>query len=120
MSQPLIEAAWAVREQFLPAETTVDLAAARTARLLATLLERRAATAVPIGAGASLIRKLSRSLSAQIDAREEFLMAHKLVAQLPDELGLDPAMYGDVVECPPDERRRANGAGETVIRLAAA
>lgn len=118
MSQRLIEAAHAVRADFLPAENTVDLAAARTARLLATLLERRAATAVAIGTGASLIRKVSKSLTAQIEAREEFLMAHKLVAELPGELGLDPVLYGDVIECPPDERRR--GADGTVIRMAAA
>lgn len=118
MSHTLLEAAEAIRADFLPAEDTVGRAAVETARLLATVLEQHGKAELAIGAGAGLVRKLARSLAAQLEAREEFAMAHKLAAALPRELGLDPAMFGDVVPCPPDERRE-NGEAGTVVRLAA-
>lgn len=119
MTTSLIAAAHAVREQFMPAENTVDLAAARTARLLATTLEGLATAKLSLGTGAALVRKLTKSLTAQIEAREEFAMAHKLAAALPEELGLSPAMYGDVVPCPPDDPKKSVyfGEADNVVRL---
>ena len=130
MTIDLLTAAEAIRADFLPAEQTADLAAAQTARLLATILEQRAATGLAIGTGAPLIRKLSKSLTAQIEAREEFIMAHKLAAALPAQLGLTPTQFGDTNECPPDDpetRRSRNEAADlartdsagNIIRLVA-
>lgn len=131
MTTDLLTAARAVRADFLPAEQTTDLAAAQTARLLATILEQRAATGVAIATGAPLIRKLSKSLTAQIEAREEFIMAHKLAAALQGQLGMTPTQFGDVDECPPDDpevRRSRNELGDhsdtsdgnKIVRLIAA
>lgn len=117
MDQNMMMAARAFRADFFPAEQATDLAAARTARLLATVLEQRAATGVSIGIGASMIRKLTKSLNAQVEAREEFLMAHQLAAKLPADLGLDVRMYGDVVECPPDDKTNNGSDGGTVVML---
>lgn len=100
MTTDLMTAYRAVRDDFMPAEATTDLAAAQTARLLATVLERRAATGVPIGTGALMIRKLGRSFAAQLDAREEFIAAHKLAVALPAELGINPTQFGDTEPCP--------------------
>lgn len=100
MKTDLIAAYRAVQADFMPAEATTDLAAAQTARLLATVLERRASNGLPIGTGALLIRKLGRSFAAQLEAREEFIAAHKLAAALPAELGITPLQFGDVVPCP--------------------
>lgn len=118
MSQTLLNAARVIRTEFVPAEDLVGQAAVNTARLLATVLEEHGKADLAIGAGAALIRKLSKSLTAQLEAREEFAMAHKLAAALPAELGLDPVMFGDVVPCPPDDRRII-GSDDNLVRLAA-
>ncbi|AXJ95300.1 MULTISPECIES: hypothetical protein [unclassified Sphingomonas] len=122
MSQDVAVAAHKVRDEFIPAEQAADIAAARTARLLATVLEQRAAAGVAMGMGAPMIRKIAKSLAAQIEAREEFVMAHKLAAALPGEMGLDPMMFGDASECPPDEQRPSGfgGAHENVVAIRAA
>lgn len=117
----IITAARAVYADFMPAERTADLAAARTARLLATVLEQRAAAKLSIGTGSVLIRKLSKGLVAQIDAREEFIMAHKLAAEMPADFGLSPGMYGDTEPCPPDDKKFFTSAsGDKVVRLSVA
>ena len=117
MSDALLTVAHAVAVEFMPTEDTVGLAAARTARLLATVLEQHAKAKLSIGTGTVLIRKLSKSLTAQLDAREEFAMAHKLAALLLGELGLEPTMYGDTEPCPP---ARLNLLAENkVVQLAA-
>lgn len=113
----LMQAAEAVYAEFMPAEAAADVAAARTARLLATVLEQRAAADVAIGSGAVLVRKLAKSLAAQIEAREEFIMAHKLARALPAELGIDAISYGDTERCP-DATGSAPRRG--VVRLAVA
>lgn len=117
MSDALISAANAVATEFMPTENTVGLAAARTARLLATVLEQHARAELSIGTGTVLVRKLAKCLTAQIDAREEFAMAHKLAAALPGELGLDPSMYGDTEPCPPNKALFLTG--DNVVHLAA-
>lgn len=120
MTQSLLRACKAVYAEFMPAEASADLAAARTARLLATVLEQRSAARLSIGTGALLIRKLSKSLTAQIEAREEFAHAHKIAAAMPEEFGLDPRAYGDVVPCPPDEKHPLfSGSDDNVVRLSA-
>ena len=119
MTSPLIRACRAVYADFMPAEASADLAAARTARLLATVLEQRSAARLSIGTGTLLIRKLTKSLTAQIEAREEFAYAHKIAAEMPAEFGLEPSAYGDVVPCPPDDKKRLEGADDNVIRLSA-
>lgn len=125
MSITLTAAYDAIQADFLPAERSTDRAAAQTARLLATLLEQRAAAGLAIGTGAPLIRKLSKSLFAQIEAREEFIMAHKLAAALPAQLGMEPTQFGDTNECPPDDPKgvlaeaRHDAAHSNVVRLAA-
>lgn len=113
----LERAAKAVYAEFAPAEAAADAAAARTARLLATVLEQRAAAKISIGSGALLVRKLAKSFAAQIDAREDFIMAHKLAARLPIELGIAPLAYGDTEECPPASAGLEDG---NVVRLAVA
>lgn len=122
MSQDVAVAAHTVRDAFIPAEQAADLAAARTARLLATVLEQRAATGVAMGTGVPMIRKIAKSLAAQIEAREEFVMAHKLAAELPVTMGLDPTMFGDASDCPPPEQRpSASGANQgNVVAIRAA
>lgn len=92
----------------------VSEAAASSARLLATVLEHAARPGMSIGAGALMIRKLNGSLSSLIEAREGFAMAHKAAVAVPAELGLDPAMYGDVSSCPPDEYPALRGEGVVV------
>lgn len=108
------QAAAEIRRKFLPAERIVNEAAASSARLLATVLEHAARPGVSIGAGALMIRKLNGSLASLIEAREGFAMAHKAAAAVPAELGLDPAMYGDVSPCPPDEYPALRGEGVVV------
>lgn len=126
MNHDLIEAARAVYADFMPAERSADVAAARTARLLATMLEQRTTAGLPIGTGAPLIRKLTKSLAAQIEAREEFIMAHKLATALRAEMGVQPTQYGDTEDCPPDDPKRIFISGahdvehDNVIRLATA
>ena len=127
MNETLTAAVRAVHADFLPAEASTDRAAAQTARLLATLLEQRAAAGLAIGTGAPLIRKLSKSLAAQIEAREQFIMAHKLAAALPAQLGITPTQFGDTEPCPAATgwQRDAAAAGDddgmpgNVVRLAA-
>lgn len=109
-------AADAIRAEFLPAETAVQAAAVRSARLLATVLEQADQAQAPIGAGALMIRKLNSGLSSLIAAREEFALAHKAAASLPRELGMDPAAFGDVSECPPDEYPTRGAANVVPIR----
>lgn len=131
MTDQLTAAYETIRDDFMPAERAADTASATTARLLATLLEQRAAAGLAIGTGAPLIRRLAKSLAAQIEAREEFIMAHKLAVSLERDLGLRPIAYGDTEDCPPDFAGRGligsvTGAPETrpssatVIRLATA
>lgn len=108
------DAAEAIRREFLPAEQMVNAAAARSARLLATVLERAAQPGVSIGAGALMIRKLNGSLASLIEAREGFALAHKAAGAVPGELGIDPSMYGDVSPCPPDEYPSMRGEANVV------
>ena len=129
MTPELEAAARAVQADFLPAEASADRAAAQTARLLTTLLEQRAAAGLAIGTGAPLIRKLAKGLTAQLEARDEFIMAHKLAAALPGELGIPPRQFGDTEPCPDvdgerrywaalDKRALGDHASENVVRLA--
>jgi hypothetical protein len=101
MSNKMHEAATAVERDFRTAETAADLAAANMARLLATTLDQRAQAGAAMGTGAAFVRHISRGLAAQIQAREEMLLAHTAAVKLGIEHGITG--YGDTVGCPPDE-----------------
>lgn len=99
MTERLDAAATAVAVDLHAAETAADAAAADLARLLATALEQRAASGAPIGTGAAFVRHVSRGLAAQMQAREEMVLAHGFALRLVGEL--DVTGYGDTVGCPP-------------------
>ena len=106
MNDKLSIAAMIVAGGLHNAENATDAAAIDLARLLASTLEQRIAAGAPIGTGAAFVRHLSRGLAAQIQAREEMVLAHGVAVRLRDELGVTG--YGDTVGC---RRRSASRVG---------
>lgn len=92
-------AADAIRAEFLPAEKAADEAAIRAARCLATALEARASSGVPIGTGLAAINHLARSAALALEAREAMIEAHRELADLPKIVGLDE-IWGPTSDCP--------------------
>lgn len=91
----------AVRAEFLPAEKAADDAAIKAARCLATMLEARASSGVPIGTGLAAINLLARSASLALETRQAMIEAHRELAALPAQIGLRELAWGPATDCPP-------------------
>jgi hypothetical protein len=97
-------AAEAVRSSFLPAEQSQDRAAIQAARCLVTALEGRASANLPIGTALDAIAHLSRGTALAVEARQSFIEAHRMLAQVPGEIGLGAVGWGDGGGCPPIDK----------------
>lgn len=118
MTDQIETAARAVAYDLQAAERAADAAAADMARLLATALEERAKSGTDIGTGAAFVRHVSRGLAAQIQAREEMLLAHGAAVKLRRDLGVTG--FGDTVGCPPNEIMKPSGSGNVTPIFATA
>jgi hypothetical protein len=102
-------AAEAVRSSFLPAEHSQDQAAIQAARCLVTALEGRANANLPLGTALGAIAHLSRGTALAVEARQSFIEAHRMLAEVPGEIGLGAVGWGDSGGCPPIEKPGAAG-----------
>lgn len=88
----------AVKSDFLTAERAQDDAAIAAARCVATMLEVRRASNLPLGVGLDAIAAMSRTVTLSIETRALLIGVHPMLAALPAELGV--SAYGDSA-CPP-------------------
>ncbi|CAN5517963.1 hypothetical protein BH10PSE14_BH10PSE14_23980 [soil metagenome] len=100
MRKERLNAVSTVTPLFRQAERSSDTAAADAAECIAAMLRVRAANNLPIGTGVEMISMLTKALSAQVEARELFIEAHRLTPQVLGALGLRGFGEGDGV-CPP-------------------
>jgi hypothetical protein len=91
----------AVKSDFLTAERAQDDAAIAAARCVATMLEVRRASNLPLGVGLDAIAAMSRAVTLSIETRASLIKVHPMLAALPAELGV--SAYGDGMGCPPTE-----------------
>jgi len=95
-----LNAARQVRADFLKAEAAQDVAAIEAMRCVLTALEQRSAANLPLNIGLDALARLNRAAQLSLEARNEMILAHPEMAQLPAQIGLE-RMAGDVGECPP-------------------
>lgn len=101
MLKERLSAVAAVKAEFLSAELAQDEAAISAARCVATMLEVRRGTRLPLGTGLDAITQMSRAAALSIEARACIINAHPMLAELPRDLGV--SAYGDG-DCPPVDR----------------
>ena len=99
MLKERLAAVRAVKTEFLSAERAQDDAAIAAARCVATMLEVRRASNLPLGVGLDAIAAMSRTVTLSIETRASLIRIHPALAMLPVELGV--AAYGDGTDCPP-------------------
>lgn len=105
-----VAAVEAVKKDFLAAEAAQDDAAICAVRAVATMLEARRDSNVPLTTGLKEIQAAARAAALSLEARQIMIEAHCGLASLPAQVGLG-FMYGDVDECPPTDSPRATGHG---------
>lgn len=110
MLKERLAAVKAVKTEFLSAERAQDDAAIAAARCVATMLEVRRTSNLPLGMGLDAIAAMSRAVTLSIETRASLIGVHPMLAELPGQLGVTG--YGDGLDCPPlleqsasDERR---------------
>jgi hypothetical protein len=101
MLKDRLAAVKAVKSEFLTAERAQDDAAIAAARCVATMLEVRRASNLPLGVGLDAIAAMSRAVTLSIETRASLIQVHPMLAALPAELGV--SAYGDGMGCPPTE-----------------
>ncbi|QNA86171.1 hypothetical protein G4G27_20935 [Sphingomonas sp. So64.6b] len=101
-----------VTRDFLQAEAATDRAATQAAQCMVTMLQARQTANLPVGTGIEALRLVSEGASALVKARQSFVEAHRILADVRAEIGITG--YGDSSECPPTE-----GTLATPHRLAA-
>jgi hypothetical protein len=89
----------AVKSDFLAAERAQDDAAIAAARCVATMLEMRRASNLPLGLGLDAIAAMARAVTLSIETRASIIRAHPMLAELPAQIGV--SAYGDGLDCPP-------------------
>ena len=99
MLKERLAAVKAVKTEFLSAERAQDDAAIAAARCIATMLEVRRTSNLPLGTGLEAIAAMSRAVSLSIETRASIIKAHPMLAALPVDLGV--SAYGDDLDCPP-------------------
>jgi len=98
MLKERLAAVQAVKSDFLTAERAQDDAAIAAARCVATMLEVRRASNLPLGVGLDAIAAMSRAVTLSIETRASLIKVHPMLAALPAEIGV--SAYGDS-GCPP-------------------
>lgn len=96
-----LKAALAVRGSFVDAENAADIAATKAAACVAQMLASRAEAKLPVNTGIEALAHVSEGAALMVKARASFIEAHKLLADLPYEIGLPPRAAGDASDCPP-------------------
>ncbi|MDB5681045.1 MAG: hypothetical protein JWO16_850 [Sphingomonas bacterium] len=90
-----------VTRDFLQAEAATDRAATQAAMCMATMLQARQNANLPVGTGLEALRLVSEGASALVKARQSFVEAHRILADVRAEIGITG--YGDISECPPTD-----------------
>ncbi|MGY4398786.1 hypothetical protein ACVWZA_003996 [Sphingomonas sp. UYAg733] len=101
-------AAQSVAEAFRPAEEAIDHAAMLATRCLATMMEARALSGVPIATGLDELGRMHALSSRLIEARRDVISLHPDLAAVRDAAGLR-AWFGDSDECSPIDRPKGEG-----------
>ncbi|MGY4395651.1 hypothetical protein ACVWZA_000812 [Sphingomonas sp. UYAg733] len=91
-----------VTRDFLQAEAATDRAATQAAQCMVTMLQARQNANLPVGTGIEALRLVSEGASALVKARQSFVEAHRILAEVRAEIGLTRS-FGDTGECPPTE-----------------
>lgn len=97
------EAVDVVKSAFMPAERAAESAAAQGARCIAALIEARGHARLPLDTGAAALEQIVLATTLALESRKHFLAAHRLLADLPAELGIEVAYGPD--DCPPNTAR---------------
>ncbi|MGH6616846.1 hypothetical protein [Sphingomonas sp.] len=104
-----------VTRDFLQAEAAADHAATQAAQCMVTMLQARQNANLPFGTGLEAFRLVSEGASALVKARQSFVEAHRLLAEVRHEIGITG--YGDISECPPTDNPKSM---DEPLRLVAA
>jgi hypothetical protein len=96
MSREILPAARQIRGEVRSLEDGFDLALASNARLVASLLDARRETGVPVHVGRAALNHALEAISHGAKARESLLQAHGELASL----SLRELATGDLSECP--------------------
>lgn len=103
MSHDLIPVAEAIKSSLVPAERRQGRAAVEAARCLAAVLEAHSDARLPLYVGAEAIKSLAKGTWLAIEARQAFIDAHRELATLIPEVGLQEAGWGCTSpDCPVD------------------
>lgn len=96
-----LSAAKAVAAELLPAETDLDNAILRHARLAIAVVEGRRSAKLPIATGQAGLRHIVRATERLVEARGEIASAHAALRETQKEIGLRAVAFGDFWDCPP-------------------
>lgn len=103
-----LAAAQSVADAFRPAEEAIDQAAILATRCLATMMEARALSGVPIATGLDELARMLALSTRLIEARRDVISLHPDLAAIRDAVGLR-AWFGDSDECSPVDNPKAQG-----------
>lgn len=96
-----IEVATDVQQAFHLAEQAVEASAAALARCTAILIEARGRAKLPPLAGSKMLALMAQGTQNAINARQQVLEAHPLLAELGRDIGV--LAYGPSEECTPNQ-----------------
>lgn len=103
-----------VRGKFIAAETAADQAATLAAQCMAQMLESRAEAGLPIGTGIVALAHMSEGTALMVQARAKLVQAHRVMAEMPGEMGIPERAAGDASDCPPLDPKRQSGSLKSV------
>jgi hypothetical protein len=95
-----LAAARRVADELLPAETDLDNAIVRAARLAIAVIEGRRSAKLPLDTGQEGLAFMSRATAKLVDARGDIMAAHVAFRETQEEIGLKAVSFGDIHESP--------------------
>jgi len=105
-----LAAARRVADELLPAETDLDNAIVRAARLAIAVIEGRRSAKLPLDTGQEGLAFMSRATAKLVDARGDIMAAHVAFRETQEEIGLKAVSFGDYWESPD---KKASALDET-------
>lgn len=96
-------AAQAVAQELFPAETSVEDAIVRNAKLAIAVVEGRRAAKLPLATGQEALDLVAQANVRLCEARGFLAEAHRAFRDTQVEVGLRAFSFGDLQECPPSK-----------------
>lgn len=103
-----------VRGKFIDAENAADHAATLVAQCVAQMLTSRAEANLPVGTGMAALTHVSEGAALMVQARAKLIEAHRIMVDIPSEIGLPARAAGDASDCPPLDPKRQSATLQSV------